>query len=134
MRNLSVPHAKLHPIDRTAKSVSSARGAGSQFVSRHMLAQAVLAALAEDIPYPNDRTAKPASPARGAGSQLVSQHMLAQAVLALRASAEGDTRLMGRRNLLIPHTPLEISLPAGKCSVIFCPLREPSFPAIPSLK
>ena len=33
------------------------------------------------------------------------------------------TRMLGMRNLLIPHAPLETGLPFSKCSPVFCEPR-----------
>ncbi len=94
--------------------------------------------------YPIDGNAEPASPAREADGRFVSEQMLAHSLLA-RAPAEGDTRMMERRNLSvlyaalflarlteqqnlsIPHAPLIANLPEITYSHILCPPHELSF-------
>ena len=140
-RNLLFLHAALYPIDGTAELAIAIRGAGSQFASQYMLAQALLAwpaprypigGTAKPViaaPYPIDRVVELAIATRGAGSRFASQYMLAQALPGLlrdtRLARRRNlllplhTRLMGRRNLLLPLAPLAVGLPASKCSPVF---------------
>lgn len=64
--------------------VSSARDAGSWFVSQRMLAHSLPTAPAKDTPHPNEGNGEIASSARDAENHFVSQRMLAQVVFTTR--------------------------------------------------
>ena len=63
--------------------------------------------------YPNDRNVEAVSSAPAAGNHFASHHML--------APAEGNTRLLGQRNLSTPHAMLIVGLSVSACSRIPCP-------------
>ena len=66
-----------------------------------------------DLPHPNAGAMQPIISACGAGSHFASRHML--------APAEGNTRLLGQRNLSTPHAMLIVGLSVSACSRIPCP-------------
>ena len=77
-QGVSARLTKLHPIDGTAGSASTAREAESLFVREQMLAQATALFLRKYTTHPTETTAEPAGTAREAESSFVRGQMLAQ--------------------------------------------------------
>ena len=91
-----------YPIDRTAKPVSPARGAGNQPVRRRMLSRSL-----------RERAGTCAA------TQLIVRRMLAH-ILPARSCGE-HTRMAERQNLLEPYTPPKINFSGRKGSRMFRP-------------